>query len=350
LCGVKEEFDAGYQFARLSMSLIDRFNARDLKSIVFSIFNGYIRHWKEHIRTTIEPLIEAYYSGLESGELMHSGYSILNYCNHLFFAGEPLNAVEQQQQQYIDLLQKHKLEYHVNYGRVWQQTCLNLLGLASERSTLTGTVFDEREMLPIAIEQQNGTTLFAIYVAKSLLSYLFEEPELAIAHAREAAKYEQTATAMLVPAECNFYYSLAMLARYPNAALPEKNDCWARVAANQVKMQMWAHHAPMNFLHKWHLVEAEKHRVLGNKSEAIKLYDIAISGAKANEYIQEEALANELAAKFYLNCGQEKSAASYMQSAYYCYAKWGAKAKIDEIENRYFQLLQPIFQQASTLN
>jgi len=95
-------------------------------------------------------------------------------------------------------------------------------------------------------------------------------------------------------------------------------------------------------LHKWQLVEAEKYRVARQRAEAIEMYDRAISGAKENKYIQEEALANELAAKFYLDWGKEKVAQAYMQEAYYCYDRWGAKAKIDDLEKRYPQLLAPL--------
>ena len=101
----------------------------------------------------------------------------------------------------------------------------------------------------------------------------------------------------------------------------------------------------MNYLHKWYLVEAEKQRVLGNKAKALEYYDRAISFAKGNGYIQEEALSNELAAKFYLDWGKEKVAQAYMQQAYYCYAHWGAKAKVEDLERRYPQLLQSILQQ-----
>ncbi len=104
----------------------------------------------------------------------------------------------------------------------------------------------------------------------------------------------------------------------------------------------------MNHLHKWYLVEAEKHRVLGNKAEAIDLYDRAISLAQENLFLNEEALANELAAKFYLEWGKEKVAQAYIIEAYYCYARWGAKAKIDDLEKRYPRLLGIILQQAQS--
>ena len=77
---------------------------------------------------------------------------------------------------------------------------------------------------------------------------------------------------------------------------------------HQSTLQQWAQNAPMNHLHKWYLVEAEKHRVLGNKAEAIEMYDRAIAGAKENQFLNEEALANELAAKFYLEWSKEKFA------------------------------------------
>jgi signal transduction histidine kinase len=105
----------------------------------------------------------------------------------------------------------------------------------------------------------------------------------------------------------------------------------------------------MNYLHKYHLVEAQKHHVLDRKTEAIELYDLAIAGAKANGYPQEAALANELAAKFYLAWNKERIAQAYIIEAYYGYARWGAKAKLADLETRYPQLLAPILQQTQTL-
>ena len=56
-------------------------------------------------------------------------------------------------------------------------------------------------------------------------------------------------------------------------------------------MKQWAHYASMNYLHKYHLVQAEIARVLGQLLEAEEFYEQAIKGARDNEYLQEEALA-----------------------------------------------------------
>ncbi|HAA33319.1 MAG TPA: hypothetical protein DCE56_43350, partial [Cyanobacteria bacterium UBA8553] len=80
------------------------------------------------------------------------------------------------------------------------------------------------------------------------------------------------------------------------------------------------------------------------------MYDRAIELAHTNEYLNEEALAHELAAKFYLNWGKEKIAQVYLTDAYYAYARWGAKAKVEDLEQRYPQLLAPILNQNKSIH
>jgi len=104
----------------------------------------------------------------------------------------------------------------------------------------------------------------------------------------------------------------------------------------------------MNFQHKFDLIEAERHRILGKHVEAMDFYDRAIAGAQENKYLQEEALANEVAARFYLGWGKQKVAQVYMTEAYYGYARWGAKAKVDDLEKRYPQLLAAILTPSET--
>jgi signal transduction histidine kinase/DNA-binding response OmpR family regulator len=144
------------------------------------------------------------------------------------------------------------------------------------------------------------------------------------------------------------YDSLVRLAVYFGSPKSEQEGILDKVKANQEKMQKWAHHAPMNFLHKFYLVEAELHRVLGEKVEAMEMYDKAIALAKENEYINEEALAQELAAKFYLSWGKEAIAQLYMQKAHYGYQVWGAQGKVEDLEEKYPQLLAGISAKSRT--
>ena len=112
-----------------------------------------------------------------------------------------------------------------------------------------------------------------------------------------------------------------------------------KVSLNQQKMKKWAKYSENNFQNKFHLVEAEKSKVLGDFFKAINFYEKSINLASNNGYIQEEALANELTAKIYLSLENKRVARVYMEQAVYCYNLWGAISKVNHLKELYPQLL-----------
>ncbi|OKH22162.1 serine/threonine protein kinase [Hydrococcus rivularis NIES-593] len=339
LCGYFSNIEAGYRFGQLALNLLEKSNDRSLKVKVFNEFYGFIKHWKEPIRETIEPLVETFQIGIEIGELLFAGYAILINCTNLFFLGEDLKKVKNKQEIYLKKIQKLSLDYHIYYSNIGRQLTLNLMGESENNTQLIGEAFNESEMLPILRKTNNHSSLFYVYLCKVILLCLFKQPDLAIVNAKEAEKYKQSACCLLTVAQYYFYYSLALLAQYPHAKEREQKELLEQVASNQEKMKHWAHHAPSNFKSKYELVEAEKARVLGQNWEAEQLYDRAISGAKEQGFIHEKAIANELAAEFYLSVGKEKIAWTCLTDAYYGYTHWGALAKVKDLESRYPQFL-----------
>src|SRR6201987_491584 len=68
------------------------------------------------------------------------------------------------------------------------------------------------------------------------------------------------------------------------------------------------------------------------------LYERAIRSARANSFVHNEALANELAARFYETRGFETVAHAYLRNAWHCYHRWGAIGKLGQLEELYPQL------------
>jgi predicted ATPase len=213
------------------------------------------------------------------------------------------------------------------------------LGKAENPIRLVGDAYSEERSLPLAIAANDRIELLFFYSNKLILCYLFGENWKAVENAALAQQYTEGLSTMLVTGVLNFYDSLAHLSAWGDASNPEKEAWLDRVNASQEKMQRWAHHAPMNYSHKFYLVEAERARLLGQVLEAEEFYERAIQGAASNGFIQEEALAYELAAKFYLERSRLKIAQTYMKEAHYAYTRWGAKAKIEDLEAKYPQLL-----------
>jgi predicted ATPase/serine phosphatase RsbU (regulator of sigma subunit) len=339
---VSGDIDSGYRFGKLSLRLMEQFNSKNLKPTILQAFNSFIRYWKEHVRETIDPLQEAFNSGLETGNLTTACYAILTNHIHIFFAGNDLDLLDAKSKEYVFLIGKLKQSFSVECMKLYRQLFLSLLGQSNRPTELTGDEYNEKESIKAALQINNYFNLFFIYTFKALLSYLFKELDAAVENARQADKYQGPVRGMLVTAQLNFYYSLSLLAQYPNVSETEQRKYLEQVATNQQTMRHWANKCPANYQHKYELVEAEKARILGDYPAAITLYDAAISGAREQQYTQEEALANELTGEFHLTRGQENMARFFLLEAYYCYIRWGAKAKVTDLETRYPQFFAKI--------
>jgi PAS domain S-box-containing protein len=338
LCGVVQDIEFGYEFGKLALGLAERLNARgNARTLMFS--NVHIIHWKVHFRNTIPMLAAAYQNGVETGDFETAGYAAYYVCYNSFFAGEELTQLEQKTAVYSKSIDQIRRKSPSNWLAILRQTILNLQDRPENSSRLVSRLHNEEQALSHAIAVKDGTAIQILYLHKVMLCYLFEEHHQAEQTAILVRQHFEEVTAITVlPIFC-FYHSLALLSLSPDTSNSEKAAWLNCVNTNQEKMQKWAEHAPMNYLHKFYLVEAEKARVLGQFLEAEEFYERAIAGAAENEYIQEEALAYELAAKHYLARGREKIAQTYMKEAHYCYDRWGATAKVKDLEKRYPQLL-----------
>ncbi|MBU7584620.1 MAG: AAA family ATPase [Nostoc sp. TH1S01] len=340
LCNFLQDVDTATEFGQLALQLTSKLDAKTAKPQVCLLLGLYIRPRKSHIQETLPLLQEGYSIGLEVGDLEFAGHNAHNYCFYAFCCGQSLITLEQETRAYCNGLMQLNQLTTANYCRIYWQAGLNLLNLTENPTLLSGEALQEDEFVSLLRSANDSYGLYIFSLYKLMLCFLFAEIAAAENYATEVRRYFMAGAGLASEPVFYFYDSLLALAQ-----LNETSPALERVTENQTKLQYWAHYAPMNHQHKVDLIEAEKQRVLGKFYEAGDFYDRAISGAKANGYIQEEALANELAAKFYLNWGKEKIAAGYLQEAYYCYARWGAKAKINELENRYPQLLHLILQQ-----
>lgn len=336
-----DQLDTGYQAGLIALRFLDKFDAKELKAKVYNLFNSNIRSWKEHARNSVAPLQMGVQSGLESGDIEWGGYCAANLCSYLFFTEPTLNSAIQQQAALIDLCIQIKQEIPTHFSEIWRQLGQIFQGDGSDPLLLVGESFDEIQLLPRMIAAKSGTVLFVFYVAKTILTYSFGAYPQALQNVALANEQRGAALGFMQVAILNFYHSLALLAAYPQATHLEQQCYLEQVDANQHQLHHWAQHAPMNHQHRLDLVAAEKAKVLGQNWQAAERYDRAIQAARAQGYLHEEALAYERAGVFYLDCQKPLIARTYLQEAHYCYGRWGATAKANELEQRFPQLLSP---------
>ncbi|MEG3895400.1 MULTISPECIES: AAA family ATPase [unclassified Microcoleus] len=346
LCAFLGEVETGYRFGRLALSLLEKLNAQSMKSTTLVLFGTFIQHHQEALLATVPMLKDGYTAGMETGDFLFAGYNVTSCMNTALLAGVDLDTLASEFAVYSAALVQVKQDSAHIYLGITRQTVKHLREPVSQPDRLIGNAYDETVMLPKHQQDNDLMQLAVAYTYKLLLAYSWGNYQAALDYITQVKLYLMAMSGTVLVPVFHFYAALTYLALFPTQPQPEQAELLAQAGTHQTTLHQWAKNAPMNYLHKWYLVEAERQRVLGNKAGAVDLYDRAISLAKENQFLNEEALANELAAKFYLEWGKEKFAQLYAIEAYYAYSRWGAKAKVDDLEKRYSQLLAPILQQS----
>ena len=333
------ELESAYNFGKLSLDLLDIRKVVQLKSLTLQSFCVCVKHWRKHIKDTFY-VLEGLNIGIENGDLEYGGYCAFTYIIHSLFAGKNLSKLEEECAHYKNLISRYKQGFTVTAFNMIEQLVVTLIGKVEDKENFIGEAFDERAVIPILEETKNYTTLCYLYTYKSIILYTFKKLNKALESAKLSSKYEDATRGMMCCAISNFYNSLSHLAVYSQASSDARIQYLKQVTANQRDMKLWAENAPANYQHKYDLVVAEKARVVGNNGRAREYYDRAIEGAKKNGFINEEAIAYERGAEFYFAIGREEIGRLYMKNAHYAYQRWGAVAKVEDLEAEYPELFR----------
>jgi len=339
LCGVVGDIDTGYQFAQLGVMLAENPKSRKYKSRTLMVANALVLHWKDPSKKLLPGLLESYQCGLETGDLEYASLALLMYDIQSFLNGRYLSEVVQDISKYSQIIKDLKQETIYNYNQMYHQATLNMISETTDPGRLKGDCYDETTMLKIHENANDRTAFEMLYYHKLILNYYYQKFHPAVECSILSEKDVDAAMGVFAVPAFYFYDSLARLAICQVSGKIQQMRHRLKVSKNQRKMKKWARLSPGNHNHKYLLIEAERARIKGKLGKAMELYDNAIASAQTNEYIQEQALANELAARFYLSLGRNTVARTYMLNARKCYHQWGAFGKIADLDNRYANLI-----------
>ncbi|NER79620.1 MAG: serine/threonine-protein kinase PknK, partial [Leptolyngbya sp. SIO1D8] len=339
LCGVGRDFKAGYRFGDLALKVLDRQDARAIEAKTLLVVNAFVRHWKEPLQHTLPDFQAAFQVGCDTGDTEYASFAAQLSVMHGFYSGQELSALNKQAVVQTEAVQKFKKQPIVELIQIHRQAIANLQGENKDPRQLAGKIYDAPAMLPGYLEGNYRTAVFYIYSHYVSLNYWFEDYGAAVDYGEKAIPYLDSVIALYVVPAFYFYDALACLALADEVTdLQRQRGLRQRIKATRQRFQRWAKAAPANYGHKLALLEAEMYRRAGEMSQASVTYDRAIDLAFKHDYGHEAALANELAAKFYLSQGRTKMASVYLQDAHYLYAQWGATAKVKTLEATYPQL------------
>ncbi|HEX2572342.1 MAG TPA: AAA family ATPase [Polyangia bacterium] len=337
LCG-QDKIEQGYEFGQLARVICEKEKSRAQFAEVCASGCYWIFHWKEPISSLIEDLKKGYRAGLDTGRLSVAINDIGTSVVAPFIAGFELEGVEEGIRQTIAVGERLKQGFSVNWLRAFWQCALNFMRDYEDPGALKGEAYDEDEHIPIHRANRESLSIQLVHILKIWLCYRFGKYREAVASYTSHVENKYPKAGILLP-PTTMYYCLARLALYAETEPNERETIVRDTRRTLEQMRTWATHGPMNYGHKYHLVEAELARVLGQESIAREHYDQAIDLAHEYGYLNEESLALERAGLFFQERGQLRLAGYYLRDADYVYQRWGAAAKRNELRRRFPDLL-----------
>jgi len=104
------------------------------------------------------------------------------------------------------------------------------------------------------------------------------------------------------------------------------------------QLREWAENYPPTFADKLALVSADIARIEKRDADALRLYEEDIHSAREHGFVQNEGLAHQLAAQYYLARDLETAGYAHLRSARNCYDRWGAHGKVKQLDELYPRL------------
>ncbi|MCB1177569.1 MAG: GAF domain-containing protein, partial [Leptospiraceae bacterium] len=325
-------FKAGEEYGHLAINLSLRFSNLRQRCRSHFAMGTFVYGWTRHVRDSFTYSLEAFRLARETGDNIYSAYSIVEYCDKLMFLGKDLKSTQEEVGKYTHYVVEQIQDRWIGTLMLaMNQSLLNLLGKTNSKETLSDGFFNEEDYTR-EINQEGEGQMDWYHTNKSKILYLYGDYDKALEMAKKAEEKMVYSFATMLSGEHNFYHSLilcALINKYPG----RKRKYLFQIWLNNLFLKIWAGANKENFLHRTLLVDAEVARIKKQYEKAEILYNRAIEEAKKAGYLQNEALANELAGKYYADRDLIKSARSYILDAYSGYERWGAVHKIKIMEN-----------------
>ena len=231
-----------------------------------------------------------------------------------------------------------KIRFHFAVDVVATQLALirTLRGLTPVFGVLDDAEFDEHRIERRYAENRDWAFGECWYWIRKLQARFFAgDYAIALDSASRVEPLLWTSLSQFETAEYHFYAGLSHAASFDLAAPGERQKHVEALAGDCRQIEVWAQHCPENFANRAALVRAEIARIEDRALDAMELYEQAIRSAQANGFVQNEALAYELAARFYAARGFEQISDVYLRTARYRYVRWGADGKVRQLDRLY---------------
>lgn len=330
------DYQAGFRFGQLGCALVEQRGLKRFEASTYLCFSIFAVRWMKPVSQCRDLIRHSFAAANRTGNLPYGAYAGNSLISDCFFAGETLPEVQIEAERGLAYARKVRFGLVTCFMRTQLALIRMLRGAAPIFGCLDAGKFDETSMEAHLANNPDLALAEAKYWVRKLQArYLADDLAAAMQAGDKARRFLWTLSLFFEEAEYYFYDALTRARWCDLLQIGERTQHLAVMTAAHQQLQAWAEQCPENFASRAALVEAEIARVEGRMLEAELLFEQAIHSAQQSGFVHIEALANELASRFYAARGLGKVASVYLQDARYGYLRWGADGKVRQLEARY---------------
>jgi predicted ATPase/GAF domain-containing protein len=335
LVGRFEDISTAFAFSGQALDLGERFGNLELRGSMLFRHGYFVTPWRLSIDESVAVLDECFQTCLETGNLIYACY-VADYSAWLLFEkGLPLDAMLARIKKFTPFARNTRISWVLAMIRLQE---LFLAGLAGEQLKIEDGVAgkdNEANTLATVVAAAHGHGIAFYHVVKQITPYLLGRYDEALAAAETAAAMAGKIASAIIESSHHLYAALTLAALYPSVSPERQRDFAKRLTEHRRKLRLWAESCPETHLPRHLLVEAEAARLEGRTLDSLRLHEEAIASARRQGQLHCEGIANERAAHLALECKMDSAANTYLLNARYAFERWGAMAKVAQLDRIY---------------
>lgn len=328
-------FEEGLEVARFAQEIaVNGDNRLDLARTGVAL--GLTATWTRPLGEALEIFEAADQVGRESGDIYYACYALSQSVQYRFIGGEYLEKVGSFSRQALSFTRDVGFQDAVDQIAVFERAIAALSGLTNGLATLSDSSFDEKDFEERLWRSPGSVAVCFYWTRKTMLRYLAEDFSGAIAAASNVYPTPWIEIVQVQHVDYHFYGALALCARSRQGeGAPDKADR-EQLEHHYRQLGDWAAGTGSEtFAAKHLLLSAEIADLDGRHIEAQQLFAASVARARESGFVQDEAVACEAAARFYGRLRLEQIARMYITEARSAFQKWGAAAKVRQLERLY---------------
>jgi PAS domain S-box-containing protein len=330
------DYQAGFRFGQLGCDLVEKHGLRRYQARTFMSFEALNTPWTRHPTIGVERVRRTREVAMRSGDLTFAAYSGNAMNTVLLAAGDHLAGVQHEAERGLEFATKTQFGLPADCIIAQLGLIRTLRGLTPKFGVFNDEHFDElRFERHLAADPVLALPGCWYWIRKIQARFFAGDHSAAVEASLQAERLLWTSPAFFELAEYHFYGALSRAACFDSAGEGARQAHSEALSAHHRQLEIWAQHCAGNFENRAALVGAEIARIEGRVLDAEQLYERAIRSAHDNGFVNNEAVAYELAGRFYATRGFRKFADAYLLEARYCYQRWGAEGKVAQLDQVY---------------